>query len=92
MLYGFSHRMASASVGRRSSLVKCSKIKKYCKDCYMNAFNKPWFISIPHQQSLVAHAAIVIASNGVCTKRNTARFELLLFENEGNNNSQTKPA
>jgi len=29
------------------------------------------------------------ASNGVCTKRNMARFELLPFENEVNNNSQT---
>ena len=28
------------------------------------------------------------ALNGVCTKRNTARFELLPFENEVNNNSQ----
>jgi len=29
------------------------------------------------------------ASNGVCTKRNMARFGLLLVENEVNNNSQT---
>jgi len=29
------------------------------------------------------------SSNGVCTTRNTARFELLPFENEVNNNWQT---
>jgi len=29
------------------------------------------------------------ALNGVCTKRNTAQFKLLLFEKEVNNNSQT---
>jgi len=29
------------------------------------------------------------ASNGVCTKRNTAQFELLLIKNEVNNASQT---
>ena len=31
------------------------------------------------------------ALNGVCTKRNTAQFEVLLLENEVNNNSQTQP-
>ena len=31
------------------------------------------------------------ALNGVCTKRNTAQFELLLFKNKVNNNSQTWP-
>jgi len=30
-------------------------------------------------------------SNGICTKRNMAQFELLPFENEVNNNSQTWP-
>ena len=29
------------------------------------------------------------ALNGICTKRNTARFEMLLLESEVNNNSQT---
>jgi len=33
----------------------------------------------------------VAALNGVCTKWNTAQFELLPFENKVNNNSQTWP-
>ena len=35
------------------------------------------------------NADCLAASNGICTKRNTARFGLLLFENEVNNNSWT---
>ena len=57
----------------------------------MNAFNKPCsFISHASKPgSARPNTDCLAASNGVCTKRNTARFELLLFENEVNNNSQT---
>jgi len=38
---------------------------------------------IPSQQTLAVHALntdCLVASNGICTKRNTAQFGLLLFE------------
>ena len=59
----------------------------------MNSFNKPCsFLSHTSKLSSARpDADCLAASNGVCTKRNTARFELLLFENEVNNNSQTWP-
>ena len=52
------------------------------------------FISIPHQQNLVAYICpntdCLPTSNGVW-QRSTAQFKLLLFENEVNINSQTWP-
>ena len=48
-------------------------------DSYMNAFNKPCSFSTD----------CLAVSNGVCTKRNTAQFGLLLFENKVSNSSQT---
>ena len=49
------------------------------------------FISIPPPKLGSAHpnTDCLAASNGICTKRNTVQFKLLLFENEVNNNSQT---
>ena len=51
-------------------------------------------LSIPCQQTQAAHSLdtdCLAASNGICTKRNTAQFGLVLFENKVNNNSQTWP-
>jgi len=48
------------------------------------------FYSTP--ANLAVHALNIdclSASNGVCTKKNTAQFRLLLFDNKVNNNSQT---
>ena len=48
----------------------------------------------PTPANLVVHTPnthFLVALNGVCTKRNMAWFELLLFENKINNNSQTWP-
>ena len=57
---------------------------------YTNAFSKPCsFLS--HTSKLgSAHpnTDCLAASNGVCTKRNKAWFELSLFESEVNNNLQ----
>ena len=59
----------------------------------MNAFNKTCsFLS--HTNKLCnAHpnTDCLATSNGVCTKRNTAQFGLLLVKNKVNNNSQTWP-
>ena len=76
-VYGFSYGTASASV-RRSRLAKAALVRKwnwkYHKDSYMNAFNKPCsFLS--HTSKLSSARPItncLAASNGVCTKRNTA--------------------
>ena len=59
----------------------------------MNSFNKPSsFLSHTSKLSSARpNTDCLAASKGVCTKRNMARFELLLFENEVNNNSQTWP-
>ena len=46
----------------------------------------------PTPANLVVHTPItdcLAASNGICIKINVARFELLLFENEVNNNFHT---
>jgi len=59
----------------------------------MNAFNKPCSFLFYTNKLCNArpNTDCLTASNGVCTKRNTAQFGLLMVENEVNNNSQTWP-
>ena len=69
----------------------CSKIKLEISlkaAIWMHSTN---LLSIPYHSSARPITDCLAASNGVCTKRNMARFELLLFENEVKNNSQTWP-
>ena len=65
----------------------------YRKGSYKNSTNFACFyLSTPAKLgSTRPNTDCLAASNGVCTKRNTAQFELLPFENEVNNNSQTWP-
>jgi len=61
---------------------------KYGKDSYINVFNK--FYPIPAKlNSARPNTDFLFASNGVCTKRDTAQLGLLLLENEVNKNLQT---
>ena len=80
MLYGFSYGMASASV-RRSTLAKsCSCSEIQLQRQLHKCIQQTMFVSIPHQQNLVAHALNIdhlAASKGICT----TRLGLLLFEN-----------
>ena len=62
------------------------------KATWIHLSNSPFYM--PCQQTLAVHALNIdclAALNGICTKRNTARFRLLLFKNKVNNNSQTWP-
>ena len=56
-------------------------------------YNYYCFTGITHYRSRILEEKVARLvkwiSDGVCTKRNTARFELLPFENEVNNNLQT---
>jgi len=82
VLYGFLYGMASASA--RLFLFKNGSWKYY-KDSYMNVINKPCLFLSHTIGSTRPNTNCLAVLNGICTKRNTAQFELLLFENEVNN-------
>ena len=93
MLCGFLYGMASASA-RRCRLTKAVLVQNEV------AKTATWMLStdlvclypMPEKLGSTRLSTDFLAvSNGICTKRKTARFWLLLFENEVNNNSQTWP-
>ena len=85
--------MASASA-RRSRLAKAVPVREINiakRATRMHSANLVRFYPTTPAKlgSARPNTDCLAASNGVCTKRNTARFGLLLVENEVNNNSQT---
>ena len=69
---------------------KADNITKTAKSLHLRSVLT--FYSTP--ANLAAHTLNIdclAASDGVCTKRKTAWFGLLLFKNKVNNNSQTRP-
>jgi len=80
--------MASASA-RRSRLAKVENIAK--RATRMHSTNLVHFY--PTTPTKLGSARLntdcLAASNGVCTKKNPARFELLPSKNKVNNSSQT---
>ena len=59
---------------------------------WMHSTNLVRFYPTPAKfDSTCPNTDCLATSNGFCTKRNTTRFGLMLFENEVNNNSQTWP-
>jgi len=93
MLYGFLYGLASVSAGRNRLGKIENKVDNITKTATsVNKLKPSYFLfhsNKPHQR--MPQYDCLAASNGVCTKRNTARFELLLFKNKVNNNSQTWP-
>jgi len=80
MLYGFSG-LASASAGRNRLAKIENKVDISQRQLHqLISLSLLTFYSTPD---------CLAALNGVCTKRNTTRFGLLLVKNEVNNNSQT---
>ena len=79
----------------KSRLTTCSKIKVGNIAKTVTWMHSPnlvlFFLSPAKLNSACPISNCLAASNGICTKRNTAQFELLLFENEVKNNSQTWP-
>ena len=95
MLYGFSYGMVPSSV-RRSRLAKAVPVWKYRNitktATWMHSTNLVHFYPTPAKLgSARPNTDCLATSNGIFTKRYTARFELLLFKNKVNNNSRTWP-
>ena len=92
MLYGFSYGMASASARRSRLFLFENKDENIAKRATrMHSTNLVHFYPTTPAKLGGAHPTTdcLAALNGICTKRNTAQFELLPFENEVNNDPQT---
>ena len=92
MLYGFSYGIASEETDWLRLLLFENKVgnitKKQLHECILTKL--ACFYPTPAKLGSVRpNTDCLAALNGICTKRNTARFELLLFENEVKNKSQT---
>ena len=67
---------------RKGRLDKAAPVQINIADRYTNAFNKLCFYPTSAKLgNACPNAGCLAASNGVCTKRNTAQFEPLLFKN-----------